>query len=558
MTEALRTPQGTMSLFPHQALALYELGRHRCAFGGALGVGSGKTLISLLAARVLRAKRPLLLVPGELKRKTEAEMATLARHWQIPVASIRIMSYERLSLAHAGPELDAMAPDLFVFDEAHMIKTWDAGRVKKLRRHHAARREAAANGGAPLPVCLPLTGTMTGKELAEIQHLAEWALGPMSFLPIRDDDPESYRDTLASWGESLDMGDNPRHPGALLAIGKSAGIEAMPGEDPISTARRGLAERIRLTPGVIVAHCDEIDASILTSAKVVQTPPDMAGHWERLRSKWERPDGKMLVDSLEIGRLYQQLSVGLYYRWIEDGPDDWMTARKAWGQRLRRTLDHSQRLDTPHQVEDLAEAEGWDEWATWKAARDLPRENGRKFEPETEPVWLSDHYLELAEKWAKKFPGVVWAPLNIRAVGQRLLERGKIGRYFADGGACVETGQLVMDCRDRNAICSAKACSTGHNLQHWHRSLVLYPPSSCTWWQQGALGRFHRPGQTADTVYCDVLLACTEARKSLSSALDGARRADELGNRQKLLVGDRAGFDARPPKGGAWGPAWPY
>src|SRR5262245_65169047 len=72
LTGLLRTSRGTMRLRPVQALALHDLG----VYGGAfcpIGVGEGKTLITLLAPYVLEAQRPLLLLPAALIEKTERE-----------------------------------------------------------------------------------------------------------------------------------------------------------------------------------------------------------------------------------------------------------------------------------------------------------------------------------------------------------------------------------------------------------------------------------------------------------------------------------------------------
>ena len=63
MTEALKTPGGTMSLRPVQALALYEI----MTTGGLcapMGVGTGKTLVFLLAPVVLGLKRALGILPA--------------------------------------------------------------------------------------------------------------------------------------------------------------------------------------------------------------------------------------------------------------------------------------------------------------------------------------------------------------------------------------------------------------------------------------------------------------------------------------------------------------
>ena len=66
LTNALKTPEGTMRLRTVQAAALTEIGLNQGLFA-PIGVGHGKTLISLLAPHLLNSERPLLLVPAQLR-----------------------------------------------------------------------------------------------------------------------------------------------------------------------------------------------------------------------------------------------------------------------------------------------------------------------------------------------------------------------------------------------------------------------------------------------------------------------------------------------------------
>ena len=83
LTEMLKKPNGEMILRSLQALALAEASD----FKGALlllPVGHGKTLVSYLLPTVLKAQKPLLLVPGKLKQKTQKEFKELSKHWKTP------------------------------------------------------------------------------------------------------------------------------------------------------------------------------------------------------------------------------------------------------------------------------------------------------------------------------------------------------------------------------------------------------------------------------------------------------------------------------------------
>ncbi len=72
LTALLKQPAGNMSLRHIQALALYDIGTVNGGFL-PIGVGEGKTLISLLAPFVLNAAKPILLLPAGLQEKTQRE-----------------------------------------------------------------------------------------------------------------------------------------------------------------------------------------------------------------------------------------------------------------------------------------------------------------------------------------------------------------------------------------------------------------------------------------------------------------------------------------------------
>ena len=83
LSATLRKPGGTMTLWPVQATALFEIASCDGAYL-PIRVSGGKTLISLLAPTVLGAARPLLIVPAKLVEKTRRDWRRLAAHWKIP------------------------------------------------------------------------------------------------------------------------------------------------------------------------------------------------------------------------------------------------------------------------------------------------------------------------------------------------------------------------------------------------------------------------------------------------------------------------------------------
>ncbi len=128
LTRLLKTPEGTQALRSTQALALHDIGTEGGLLG-PIGVGEGKSLITLLAPYILDAKRPLLVLPAGLIRKTNDDWygtprkpGGYAKNWRIPT-NIRLHSYEMLGRVQAAEFLETYKPDLLVFDECFVAGT---------------------------------------------------------------------------------------------------------------------------------------------------------------------------------------------------------------------------------------------------------------------------------------------------------------------------------------------------------------------------------------------------------------------------------------------------
>jgi hypothetical protein len=167
LTELLKTPNGTMKLRPVQALALHDIGINRGGFL-PIGVGEGKTLISLLAPYVLEAKKPMLLLPAGLVENAErARRVDLAPHWLIPT-NLRIFSIEMLGRESSKDELEGYGPDAILVDEAH--------RLKNLGGAACARRVARYMAKHPTTAFVPMSGTIIRDSIHDFAHLLFWAL----------------------------------------------------------------------------------------------------------------------------------------------------------------------------------------------------------------------------------------------------------------------------------------------------------------------------------------------------------------------------------------------
>lgn len=520
MSDLLRRPDARnpdVKLRRVQALALHDIG----VYGGgvcAVEVGGGKTLTSLLAPYVLESKRPLLLLPAGLIKKTEDDRAELARDWLIP-NHIRLFSYEMLGTKQAAAELDVYQPDAILADEAHFLKHLTAARTKRVARYMAAHSSTAF---------VAFTGTLMSRSLLEFGHILRWALKAGVPVPATDGELEEWAAAIDDKVEELDRYD----AGALLELADAMGIPA--GED-VSRARQGFQRRLVETPGIVTTTGLDADqrvpASIYVRAVTYDLAPDVDEHFRALREDMIMPDGRELFEPIEVWQHARQLALGLVYVWNPWPPDEWRLARKAWHAYVRNVLARSDYLDSPAQVEEAVLAgrltSGRPMLEAWRAIAPT-------FTPNVEPRWYDDGALRKCLEWMKR-PGIVWTEHSFFA--RRLAALAKTNYYGRKGLAA--DGSALRDApTDRAIVVSADANRAGHNLQHWARNLIVSPVEISEYWQQ-LIGRTHRSGQRADVVEVDVFLGCLEHVKAWRGARAGARAVRETtGAEQKLLLAD--------------------
>ena len=291
LTQAFKTPGGTMRLRPLQAIALVEMGRNGGMFG-PIRVGGGKTLITLLAARMFGdVERPLLLLPAALRQKTRKEQIKLREHWVLP-PFVRIESYQTLSRVKAAEFLTNYQPDLIIADEVHLLKNKDAACTQRVGRYMKAN---------PRTIFVGVSGTVTKRSIKDFAHIAHWALGSRSPAP-------TDLVTLEEWSRALDVNVNDQRkllPGALAKL-KS---------DPLQHVRVAYRDRLTQTPGVVATQEGPLPIELKITGHMLDAPAGMSGDWEKLREEWATPDDWRCVDAVEVWRHARELGLGCFYTW---------------------------------------------------------------------------------------------------------------------------------------------------------------------------------------------------------------------------------------------------
>ncbi len=501
-TQYFKTPQGTMTLWPMQAAALAEAADNKGIALGA-GVGSGKTLVSLLLPLALEAERPLLFVPAALRDKTlEHDLPMLSQHWRMH-PNLRIHSYDSLSRESGARMLYDLKPDLIIADEAHRLAYPSSARTRRFLRYLA---------DYPDTLFCFMSGTICRKSIMNYWHLLKLALGRGAPLPLA-----KYE--AITWADALDI--NPRYPigaGALREL-------CAKGENP----REGYQRRLRDSPGVIITARTSCPASIRINRLLPRVPASVTKALKHLAAAWETPTGEQCTEALELWRHGRELSMGFCYRWIwpPSGVNyGWLDARATWRRFVRETITRGRRgLDTELQVANAARRGDLPSAAydAWVAVRD-------EYTPKVEAVWLDDFLIEYVAQYAARHKALVWVEHD--AFGRRLAEYSGMSYH----GAGATQGQILA-CRG-STILSAHSHREGKNLQRWHHNIVVSAPPSGASWDQ-LLGRTHRAGQLADEVVCDVCLHTAPLQDGFVSAIkDATYLRDTLGQEQKLLYAD--------------------
>lgn len=508
-TSIFAKPDGTMTLRPIQSAALLEAAHMNGGFF-PIGVGQGKSLITLLLPTALDSKKTVLLVPPQLKKQLHREIETLySKHFDLPLDVITIVAYSELSQAKHADILERIKPDLVICDEGHMARHRVSARTKRLMRF------LKDNPGCRFVV---LSGTITSRSLNDYGHLIEPALRKCSPLP------RGYRE-VQTWAGALDVKPEfPAEPGALIRFCNTD-----------ETVRQGFRRRLVESSGVVASSEDEVGSSLVIERLNLKVPPSVLQVYSEVKESWSI-EGEEFSDVLTRTRVLRQIACGFYYRWAwPDGEKDWewLTARANWHKAVREKLKQSRAgLDSPLLLANAAErsltGKGtgpmWDlgaqVWADWKAVKDRP-------EPPKETVWLDDFLLRDLEKRgsAVDVPTIVW--YEHVAVGEALAKLTGWPLFDAGTDASASTDDII--------IASIAVQGTGKNLQHYSNNFFASLPPNGTTFQQ-TIARTHRPGQLADVVTAGWYAHTLETAQALEKIrADAAYQLETTGAPQKVL-----------------------
>jgi hypothetical protein len=517
LTDLLKTPNGTQTLRPVQAAALRDLHDTRGLLG-PIPVGSGKTLITRLAPILLHSKRPLLVIPANLRAKTIFEFEQLNEHWQAP-ENYAIFSYEELGREDRLNYIENYAPDLIVSDEAHNLKNRDAGVTRRIERWLIAHPET---------FFAAMSGTITKKSLMDFHHLLRWSIG-LERMPLPASDNEAQE-----WALAVD----PIVKSAIrMSIGALESFENFLTEqereplDTLSRVQEGLGRRIRETAGVVSKQTSDVAASLYITVWRPELPSAIQQFIEDVKDKPIELNGDVLDDE-DLTMFMRQVCLGFYYEWDPAPPREWVEARRAWKKLVRLILDaRVEGIDTEAQVATniilgkLGPIPP--EYTVWKDLRDT-------FKPNPVARWIDKSMCSLIASRIEQ-PTLTW--VHHVAVGNELAAQ-TARSFFHKGGVDASGRPVEAVAGAETVILSIASNAEGRNLQAWHRNLIVSPVAQGALTEQ-IIGRSHREGQDSDAVEFVILSPIDSTDNAIRAAKKDAMYLQKVtGIPQKMLMAD--------------------
>jgi hypothetical protein len=506
LTPELLQPGARARLRPWQACGIAEVVEND---GGVLGlpVGLGKTLITYVTARLMGARRPILILPSVLIPKTLHDFASYTGTWRAPNPPPRLISREQLGPETGAKIISGHRPDLILVDETDELANGESAASRRIDRYVLANRKRYDRGDPEWVKVVAMTGTLSRKSLMGYWHLLCWALDDRAPVPL-------LRGEAKMWAAALDE------------TTRNAMRRPLPG--PLGHNRAAALEwfrkRLLETPGVVIVDGDTCAAPLTVRQRLAKECPKIDEYSRRLLLD-EIPD-MVVSDPLSRWRLDGFIGCGLYQKYQPPPPQQWRDTRRDIAKLVRDTIAHSD-LDTEAQVmrrhADHPTVKAW-------------REIKPTFKPErhTVAVWFSSATIESAAEWLYEqpnTPSIVWCG-NVE-FGRALAKVLRLAYFGAEGKDADGRGLHVAP-TTKSMVVSWNANKRGFNLQAWGRHLIVHPPQSAKYLEQ-IFGRAHRSGRTAPVEFT-IMITSGGTLDAFDAALGEARHVRRsVGMTQKLL-----------------------
>jgi|TARA_Y100000296_G_scaffold86150_1_gene124863 hypothetical protein len=568
-------------LFKPQAEAL-ELYITTGKLLGSIGVGWGKTLITLSIAQIAIKEKGLnkvvLMIPPTVYPQLMQRDITWARkriRLTVPIIGLRgsakdrlnkaqsdisglyILPYSTMSTSNGEDCLRSISPDLIIADEVHNLKNLKSAKTR--RTFHVIKDLDCDLVG--------LSGTITSKSIRDYRHILDCCLKENS--PI----PNSYQQ-FATWMQVMDSGMSPTKSQLedISPLIKWADKHFPEEEFTFDSFGFRTAYRCRFEscPNVVSTGDADIHTSLTicnaskNDIKMVidkEQMGELTKFIRKVKDDWKTPNDDEISYVLHKYKWLYELTAGFYNEliWptIQEIQEDrrvsekvakeilikskmYHTADQEYHKEVRSFLKdgHRSGLDTPELIgTSIKNHQGAQVgpllYTYWCDRRDADFEG--RVERYTRSKRVCDYKIQCAYHWARILErGIIW--YYNREIGIWLNEYlQEFNPLFCPSGD--EHNEKIIDpsTKDRIVIASIMAHSTGKNLQFHQNQLFVQWPRVASRAEQ-TLGRLHRNEQKAEDLYVDLLLYTGFDFECFAATLqDSLYIHSSTGARQKLV-----------------------
>jgi hypothetical protein len=449
-----------------------------------MDAGCGKTWTAAAIAR--RCRRPLVVAPAGVIAQTRKMFesygvptwdAKVVRTWWGDTTSDWsgpvFASYTWLQQAAQAEFFERFAPTDVLLDEFHLCRN--------LRTNSAAKRlNRYLVANPPVRVGV-FTASPWSTSLLDVAPGLRFALRRRAPLPPTNDGVVTLADRLAS--------------------------------DP--DARAEWFARLAATPGVFLdsdgagAYPGRVELRVVRRAPVATLP-----------DTWELPDSWLLGSAAEAAQAARGLAWGFYRTRTPRPTSEFLEARRAWGQVVRRVIDRGA-ADTEAQVRELRP----DEWAAYARVADAQPAFRQ------DAVWLDDSALRTALADVQPRT-LVFA--HATALQQRASEI--LGCPWHHARGLDQHGTHLSEATAPMVVASLRACHAGVNAQRAFSRVLFLDPVADQEVLKQAIARVARQGQVAPVVHVGLVVNCADAENALRQSIVRARVAYEATRKQNPLL----------------------
>ena len=474
-------PESEWRLRGIQVKALTALRDHKRGFFG-IGVGGGKTLLTMLANRALGIEPSEVIALTTASLRDEADLEFEKYRRELDVDYIPMVSYSELS--RNKKLLWEREPKCIICDEVHKLKNQNTVRTRSFVRYMK---------DFPDTSFIPMTGTLTTTSIRDYIHLFALAVG-------RDRNP--LPDPWDRWPQvetlSRVIDPSPEIPPDGHDYRQAAWLLNKKDDESF---REAFHRVLTSVPFVILSEESEFDGPLEMKEWEPEVPITLRNTVKDIKEGM-LPSGEFIANQTSLWQKKHQAATGFYYRflWTDEHSPEYHRATRGLHDYIQDTIKKEKRkkfgLTTDAQVLNALRSgeltsQAYEDWLPFSEIPD----------PEREPVILTEKILRESILFCRSLltEGVgilLWYEYE----AQRDLFRG-FAEEFEDV-VVVEPNEAPPRNLDKPlvAVVSKYSHSTGINLQDDYSVNVDICPNSNIGQYEQYLGRTHRPGQKQGVV----------------------------------------------------------